>query len=102
MDPPIERADGETDKDTGDKKNKKYCGSVVDPEPLIWILIFLPIRSKKHWILDPGSSTLFVTIFVENFLKNITVLRIQTPDPDPDFLPIPDPRVKKALDPQHC
>jgi hypothetical protein len=57
MDPPIERADGDTDKDSGEKKIKQYCGSVVDPEPLIRILIFLPIR-----ILDPGSSTLLVTI----------------------------------------
>jgi hypothetical protein len=24
------------------------------------------------------------------------------PDPDPDFLPIPDPGVKKAPDTQHC
>jgi hypothetical protein len=39
------------------------------------------------------------------------MLQIRTPDPDPDFLPIPNPGVKKALepgswildpDPQHC
>jgi hypothetical protein len=58
MDPPIERADGDNDKGSGEKKIKQYCGSVADPEPLIWILIFLPIR-----ILDPGSSTLLVTVW---------------------------------------
>jgi hypothetical protein len=65
MDPPIERADVDTDKDSGEKKIKQYCGSVADPEHLIWILIFLPIR-----ILDPRSSTLLVTILwkkVEKF-----------------------------------
>jgi hypothetical protein len=56
MDPPIERADCDTDKDSCEKKIKQYCGSVADPEPLIRILIVLPIR-----ILDPGSSTLLVT-----------------------------------------
>jgi hypothetical protein len=32
------------------------------------------------------------------------MIRDFIPDPDLDFLPIPDPRVKKALDldPQHC
>ncbi len=77
MDPPIERADGDTDKDSGEKKIKKYCGSVADPEPLIRILIFLPFR-----ILDPGSSTLLVTILwkkVEKFLKKYCSVA----DPDP-------------------
>jgi hypothetical protein len=41
----------------GEKKIKQYCASVADPEPLIRILIFLPIR-----ILDPGTGTLLVTI----------------------------------------
>jgi hypothetical protein len=43
-----------------------------------------------------------VTILWKKVLKsfkNIAVLRIQTPDPDPDFLPIPDTGVKKAPDP---
>ena len=97
MDPPIERADGDTNKDSGEKKIKQDWGSVADPEPLIRILIFLPIR-----ILDPGSSTLLVTILwkkVEKFLKNIAVLRIRTPDPDLIFYPsrILDP--KRAQDP---
>ena len=51
MDPPIERADGDTDKDSGEKKNKKYCASVADPEPLIRILIFF-----THPV--PGSQVL--------------------------------------------
>jgi hypothetical protein len=38
MDPPIERADGDTDKDSGEKKNKtilrQCCGSrTPDPDP---------------------------------------------------------------------
>jgi hypothetical protein len=37
------------------------------------------LSSRKH---DPGCSS-----------------RIRIPDPDPDFLPIPDPGVKKATDP---
>jgi hypothetical protein len=51
MDPPIERADGDSDKDSGEKKIKQYCGSVVDPEPLIRILIFFTHP-------DPGSCNL--------------------------------------------
>jgi hypothetical protein len=67
MDPPIERADGDTDKDSGEKKNKtilrQCCGSrTPDPDPDF----FYPSGSwipKKHRILDPGSATMLVTIF---------------------------------------
>ena len=78
MDPPIERADGDTDKDSGEKKNKtvllQCCGSrTPDPDPDFFKkyysvadpdLIFYPSRiPKKHRILDPGSATMLVTIF---------------------------------------
>jgi hypothetical protein len=62
MDPPVERADGDTDKDTGEKKNKKILQQCCGSGTLMQIVIFLPIGSKKHRILDPGSSTLLVTI----------------------------------------
>jgi hypothetical protein len=70
MDPPVERADGDTDKDTGEKKKKilqQCCGSGT----LMRILIFLPIGSKKHRLLDPGSSTLLVTILWEKVEKKV-------------------------------
>jgi hypothetical protein len=57
MDPPIERADGDTDKDSGEKKNKKYCASVADPEPLIRILIFFTHP-------DPGSCNLNTVVTI--------------------------------------
>jgi hypothetical protein len=55
---------------------------------------------------DPGSRILNTVSdnFVEKveiFFTNIAVLRIRTPEPDPDFLPILEPGVKKhqILDP---
>ena len=58
MDPPIERADGDTDKDSGEKKNKTILRhSVVDPEPLIRILIFFTHP-------DPGSCNLNTVVTI--------------------------------------
>jgi len=68
MDPPIERADGDTDKDSGEKKNKveknfKKYYSVADPD-----LIFYPSRipdPKKA----PDSGSWIRNNVSDNFLE---------------------------------
>jgi hypothetical protein len=59
MDPPIERADGDTDKDSGEKKNKtilrQCCGSrTPDPDP--------------DFFYPSGSWILFLNTVSETFV----------------------------------
>ncbi len=98
MDPPIERADGDTDKHLGEKKNKKIlrqcCGSRtpdLDPDFFTYP--------------DPGSSTLLVTILwkkVEQIFKKYCSVVDPNPGSGPDFLPILDPRSQKSTESWIC
>ncbi len=84
------------------EKNIKYCGSVADPEPLIQILIFLPIR-----ILDPKSSTLLVTILWKKVEKHFGQCCGSGPRIRILIFTHPGSQGQKStgywiLDPQHC
>jgi hypothetical protein len=56
------------------------------------------IRLQGQTILDPHQ--VFLTQNIVSKLSKIWS-GMFFPDPDLDFLPIPDPGVKKARDPQH-
>ncbi len=68
MNPSVERGDGDTDRDTGDKKYKKiFC--VADPEPGSWIQ-----GSKQHRILEPGCFFSLYSLSVFSCLLYYSVL----------------------------
>ncbi len=70
--------------------------------------MFIPNQGYEcfpYRIQDPGSASRNLSILAQKWFISSRKYdpgyssRIQIPDPDHDFLPIPDPGVKKAPDP---
>jgi hypothetical protein len=79
-------------------KREKAVLRIRDVYPGSWIRIFfIPDPNFFHpgsEFFHPGSASKNLSILTQKIV-------VGHPDPDPDFLPIPDPGVKKAPDPQH-
>ncbi len=87
------------EKDSQTMKGIKYI-SVADSGCLSWIRIFF-IPDPNFSIKDPESSSNNLCILIQKIVFKLSEIwsRFFILDPDPDFLPIPDPGVKKAPDP---
>ncbi len=65
---------------------------------------FFPSRIQGQKIPGSASASRNLSILTQKIVSKLSEIwsRMIIPDPDLDFLHIPDPGVKKAPDPQHC
>jgi hypothetical protein len=95
----VPKCHGSTARGKGDRNMSHTTPSNEDPD------IFHPgSRILTVSIPDPGSASKNLDIFNPktwflSFRKYDPGCSSRIPDPDPDILPIPDPRVKKTQDP---